>query len=563
MLGLLLNNRYRILEKIGEGGMARVYRGEDTLLERPVAIKVLREEYARDADFLARFQREARAAAGLTHPNIVAVYDVGTAGPYNYIVMEYVEGHSLKELILREAPLTSARAIDIALQILAALGFAHHKGLIHRDIKPQNVLLTTDGQVKVTDFGLARAAAASQLTETGVILGTVHYCAPEQALGKETTPASDLYAFGVVLYEMLTGKLPFDSDNALGIALKHVQEEPLPPRRLNPYLPLPLEAIILKSLRKDPSRRYGMAEEMAQDLQSYKQLGEQFTVPLAPLPGHGPATAARRSRLSPMAIALAILVLGLFLALIPSGLLLYRSYLYPRLQTGLANLIARPMPTPTPTPTAVPMATVPKLVGLTYDQAKQELARRGLDLAVKDEQYSSEYPLATIIWQSIAPETTVPPRSTIEIILSKGPATVSVPSVIDYLASGAKERLERLGLRTEIKEEWNSQVAAGVVFGQDPPANTMVKVGSLVVLRVSKGKELVRVPLVVGLPEAEARQIIEKARLRNTWPNYQGPGDVPESDLKKVPVGHVLSQTPAAGTLVEPGTTVYLAIRKP
>ena len=267
-IGRVLNGRYSLIAPVGGGGMATVYKARDNILGRIVAVKILREQYAGDGPFVNRFRREAQAAANLTHPNIVSVYDVGQDADIHYIVMEFVAGQSLKELINKAGggPLTVDRAVNIAAQILAGLEYAHRSGLIHRDIKPQNVLITGDGTVKVTDFGIAKSVSDLSLTDAGMALGTAHYFSPEQAKGERVGPQTDIYSLGVTLYEMLTGKLPFESENSVGLAYKHISEAPPSPRALNPNIPLRLEAIVLKSLAKDPAQRFSSAAEMERSL---------------------------------------------------------------------------------------------------------------------------------------------------------------------------------------------------------------------------------------------------------------------------------------------------------
>src|SRR3954451_24475156 len=268
--GRLFDGRYDLQGKLGAGGMATVWCALDESLGRKVAIKVLAERYAEDEQFVERFRREAQSAAGLNHPNIVAIYDRGEADGTYYIAMEYLEGRSLKEEIVEDGPLPPPKAIDYALQILQALRFAHRNGVVHRDIKPHNIIVGPDGRLKVTDFGIARAGA-SQMTEVGSIIGTAQYLSPEQARGQQVRPPADLYSLGVVLYEMLTGRVPFDGDSAVAIAMKHVSENPRPPSQLNPSIPPALEQVVLPALAKDPALRYQSADEMAADLERVRR----------------------------------------------------------------------------------------------------------------------------------------------------------------------------------------------------------------------------------------------------------------------------------------------------
>ncbi|NMB11853.1 MAG: Stk1 family PASTA domain-containing Ser/Thr kinase, partial [Firmicutes bacterium] len=267
MEGEVLSNRYEIEDRIGEGGMALVYRAKDRLLHRWVAVKILREQYASDEDFVERFRREAQAAASLSHPNVVNIYDVGEVQNTYYIVMEYVRGINLKELIRKEGKLTPELSVDIALQVAAALGHAHRNHLVHRDIKPHNILITDEGRVKVTDFGIARAVSTSTLTQTGLVIGSVHYFSPEQARGGVSSEQSDIYSLGIVLYEMLTGTVPFTGETPIAVALQQLQDPVPSPRKLDPSIPKPLEDVILKALAKEPQERFRSAEEFIQALQ--------------------------------------------------------------------------------------------------------------------------------------------------------------------------------------------------------------------------------------------------------------------------------------------------------
>ena len=281
----LLNDRYRLLELAGEGGMAMVYRAVDTRLGRTVAVKVLHPQYGRDEPFLHRFQQEAEFAASLgSHPNIVAIYDIGQDDELHYIVMEFVDGRSLKELIRERAPFPVSEAFAIGQQVAAALDFAHKRGLVHRDVKPQNIMVTPGGIAKVTDFGIARSVSASQLTRPGMVIGTVHYISPEQAQGKGAEPASDIYALGVILFEMLTAHLPFDADNAVGVAMQHVHSDPPSPWDYNPELPAQAVATMMRALEKDPRRRYRDAGEFASALSEQAAIHTGATTTFSPIP---------------------------------------------------------------------------------------------------------------------------------------------------------------------------------------------------------------------------------------------------------------------------------------
>jgi hypothetical protein len=400
MLDTVLGNRYHLLESAGEGGMAIVYRAEDTVLGRPVAVKVLRQQFAADPEFLVRFRHEAHAAAALTHPNIVHVYDVGESGGQHYIVMEYVAGPTLKQIIQQRGSLPLAEVLDLGSQVCAAAEAAHRRGMVHRDLKPQNVLVNADGLAKVADFGLAQPAAQAIDSPSGLaaatVLGTAHYLSPEQAQGLPATPASDIYAMGVLLYEMATGRLPFDGGSPEEVARKQIQQAPPPPRLLNDALPAAVEDIILKAMSKDPAARFPTARELGGALLAYRQLGEGRTVSFQTQPASPPTAATsppvpagpavmprpvpRTAQPAPvparpvvperpapaegvdwMLAVLTLLTLACVLGLIPLGLTV-RAALTP------------------PAPTAIPERTMPNLIGLTYAEADGRLRDLGLNL---------------------------------------------------------------------------------------------------------------------------------------------------------------------------------------
>ncbi|MBU1751155.1 MAG: protein kinase [Chloroflexi bacterium] len=501
MMDALLNGRYRLIELVGAGGMAQVYQARDTLLERPVAVKLLRPQYAADEPFLARFLQEARSAANLSHPNIVAVYDVGedtlpgeaTSRPY--IVMEYVAGRDLKTLIQAEAPLSVARALDIGAQIALALAHAHDAGLIHRDVKPQNVLLTRDGRAKVTDFGIARALATSSISEAGVVLGTVHYLSPEQAAGDPATPLSDVYALGVILYEMLTGQLPFTGETPVAVAVKHLQEEPPSPRERNPLLPPPVEDLVLQAMDKDPARRFASAAEMAQALMAYRDLGYEATTAHRPVRrGRSRYGGSRRAgpRLSWASAILGGALVGL-LALAAAAVLLgwqaVQSANAPAASTPVAAASAIPAPpTPLPTATSQPRPIMPALAGQSLDEALQVAASLELRLHVNAWHYDEQAPALSIIAQDVPAGRPVFAGDTVAVTVSRGSAGVTVPTVAGHSYDEALVLLAERGLAADVTWVWHDQAPVRRVLEQSPAAQTALKRGDRVHLTVSNGQ---------------------------------------------------------------------------
>ncbi|NWF80601.1 MAG: Stk1 family PASTA domain-containing Ser/Thr kinase [Chloroflexi bacterium] len=547
----VLDGRYELERKIGEGGMARIYAGRDLRLNRRVAVKIPHSHYLSDPEFLSRFRHEAQAAAMLTHPNIVDVYDVGQDGDIHYIVMEFVAGTDLKTIINREAPLPVARAVDLATQIAHGLHAAHKAGLVHRDIKPQNVIVTSDGRAHISDFGVAKSHLSTALTETGVAFGTVDYLSPEQAQGRPATPQSDLYALGVVLYEMLTGRLPFSGDSAVAVAMKHVTEPPTPPRQINPQIPAGLEALVLRALAKDPAQRPASALEFATALANYERAAQQATVinpglarPAAPPPqprlqpanpARGPGTtpstgatgrvpiparstptrAPRSDGLGCGVFLVGLLVLAGVLALvfvISSGMLgqLFAGFGgFGGGNGGNGGLVEQPTVTSergTPTVTPEQGVSVPDLSGFSGEAADQVL-RQVLLLPVRREANDATIAIGQVVSQEVAAGTLLPPGSPVTYTVSLGPLLVELPSVTRIPGNIARDRLVALGLTVEVREEASREVDAGFVISQSPNAGLSVPLGTAVTLVVSRG-DVIRFPDVIGLQREQAEQIL-------------------------------------------------------
>ncbi|HEY8497173.1 MAG TPA: Stk1 family PASTA domain-containing Ser/Thr kinase [Limnochordales bacterium] len=597
MIDTVLANRYRIQAKIGDGGMAVVYRALDLLLHRPVAIKCLRPQFASDPEFLQRFMQEAQAAASLSHPNVVNIFDVGHAGDVHYIVLEYVQGRNLKEILREEGRLPPKRAAHIARSVARALEAAHRRQLIHRDIKPHNILITPEGRVKVTDFGIARAASAATLTQTGTVIGSVHYFSPEQARGGPVGPASDLYALGVVLYEMLTGTVPFRGDSPIAVALKHLEEEPVPPSGLVPSIPAWLERVVLKALAKDPAQRYASAEEMAQDLAwrdtapppplpageeddwlaapaepaDVRAASEEATRRVAAvgaraLPGHGRRELAPPAR-SPRARAPNEANggngaggdqedsedaagaagtragqrgggrRGLMFALLFFVLLGAAGY------AGTPYLLSLIFP---------PEVTVPDVVGLTYAEARELMAQNGLILVIEAERHDRNVPAGHIIRQSPEGGRTVRAGRTVHVTLSRGPELGVVPDVTGRPLREARLMLTQEGyvLGEEITA-FEPGAPLNTVVGQEPAPGAEVEKGTPVNLWVNRPQEeaaTVVVPDLRGRTLADAEAELEKLGLLlgNAWPEVN----------PLIPAGRIIDQNPPPASSVEQGTAV-------
>lgn len=516
----ILNQRYRLVELIGAGGMATVFRGEDLLLERTVAVKFLREPFASDPAFRERFLGEARAAARLDHPNIVRIYDVGEdEGHHPYIVMEIVEGEDLKTAIRRDGPLSVSQALDLTRQICAGVGLAHRAGIVHCDLKPQNILVTYEGQAKVADFGIARAFQSEkrvpQEEPEDVVWGSPHYIAPEQAMGKQPTPATDVYSIGVMLYEMLTGVPPFHDPDPTALALKHVREEPVSLRSLNPRVPPGLEQLVRRALSKDPSARYRNADQLGMAVGAYVQQGAEQTQAQAAVttgdtdPLHTPpptvrAPAAEPESTQPVSVPngpdfklwaligiAAIAVIGL----IPLWIFVYKAYMQP---------VAVPTVSITP-PTATVAAnaeivSVPNLIGLSAPDAQRRLEDLGLHLEILGEQESTDARPGAVLEQTPTSGNRVAVDTTVSVVLAKG-RTLILPNVVGFNLNDQSVKvqagLEADGLLVSIDQIWSTE-PSGVILKQMPDAGTEVRAGNTITLTVSGGTNL-PIPLQVNL----------------------------------------------------------------
>ncbi len=549
----LLSERYELGETLGYGGMSEVHRGKDVRLGRDVAIKVLRADLARDPQFQLRFRREAQNAAALNHPAIVAVYDTGETstenGPLPYIVMEYVDGRTLRDIIKTEGPMDEQRAMETMADVCAALDFSHRGGIIHRDVKPANIMITSTGAVKVMDFGIARALADGQgVTQTAAVIGTAQYLSPEQARGEAVDARSDVYAAGTVLYELITGEPPFTGDSPVAVAYQHVREDPAPPSRHDPGLSPALDAVVLKSMSKNPANRYQSAAEMRSEL--VRVLSGQR--PLAPMvmtdaerttmlaadpadayPGrHRDADEVvyrdRRGRRG----------IWLLAAVVAAAVIAFLLFFFTELFS-----------------TGPQQVTVPNVAGQPVQIAQQELNAAGFETTV-DEVASEPEQKGRVVATEPAAGTQVDEGSTVMLKVGTGPSEVEVPNLVGLTPEEARRALEDVGLRLSAAGPQEQVVEddgmVGRVVSSNPPAGEQVRDGSPVTITVGVEPETVNVPNVVGTDVEQARGNIEGAGLTV---------QVQQVD-SAAPQGQVVSQNPSGGTEVEAGSTVTLEVSR-
>ncbi len=547
-VGRTLGGRYQLGDVIGHGGMAEVHSGTDLRLGRAVAIKVLRPDLARDPAFLNRFRREAQSAAGLNHPNIVAVYDTGedqmetSVGSVNvpWIVMERVEGVTLRQVLASGRKITPERALDIVDGVLGALDYSHRHGIVHRDIKPANVMITQSGNIKVMDFGIARALAdaSSTMTNTNAVMGTAQYLSPEQARGEVVDARSDLYSTGCMLYELLTGQPPFTGDSPVSIAYQHVSAAPVPPSKANPSVPPTFDGLVLNALAKSPDDRYGTAAEMRTDVA--RLLQGDATVVLRPaasldatqriptIDAKGRVTNVNRSSNKPrngaliggIAAVVAVVVGALFL---------------------VTKLIS---------PTPIEQVTVPNLANMSIGEATVALQKIGLVVGETTYQEDNTIPANTVISQDPGAAALANKGTAVRLVLSKGKGQVQVPALENFTLDDAAIALDAVGLfRGAITYEDNSDKPANTVLRSEPLAGTYVDSGTAVALVVSSGKVLV--PDVTGMTETDAR---------NALLDMQFLVDVVYVVDDTVAPGTVLNQTPKANKALAVGSVVTLEI---
>jgi len=555
--GTIVDGRYSIVSRLGAGGMAEVYLAQDAQLGRQVALKLLHRRFSEDASFVERFRREASAAAGLQHPNVVGIYDRGEWEGTYYIAMEYLGGRSLKDVLREHGPLPPELAIAVVVQILRAARFAHQRGVIHRDLKPHNVIVDAEWGVKVTDFGIARAGA-SDMTETGSIMGTAQYLSPEQAQGHSVTAAADLYAIGMVLYELLAGRLPFHGDSAVTIALKQVSEAPVPPSVHNPAVPPELDAIVLRALEKEPAHRFADAEEFIAALERTREHlaaapdGGSTAVfgalPAAAYPATDPTMVAGATPVPPTDEELAVLAYPgepplpedeeererRRRRLIAAGLIALLL-----LAAGLGFALTRPEQKP-----------LPNVVGTQLSAASAVLRNQGFEVDVQ--RVINTARKDTVLRQDPQPGQRVDEGSTVTLTVSDGPGDALVPDVAGLRRRDAERALREAGFEVVVRQEASDTVREGRVTRTSPSAGVRAERGASVTLYVSEGAEEVTVPGVTGQSQASAQAELSAAGLR---------ADISEEESDEEP-GTVIRQSPSEGSAVEKGSAVSIVVAR-
>lgn len=551
MINKVLNNRYQILEMIGRGGMAYVYKAKDLKLNRYVAVKVLREEYTDNEQFIKKFDRESQAAAGLSHPHIVSVYDVGVQDNIYYIIMEYVDGITLKQYLNKKGHLDYEEATQYILEVAGALKCAHEHRIIHRDIKPHNILLTKKLEPKVADFGIARAITSSTVTMTNQTMGSVHYISPEQARGGFVDERSDLYSLGIMYYELLTGQLPFDEESTVSIAIKHIQEPLNPPKNLIPELPDSVNDVIIKLTQKKPEDRYQNVDELITDLDIMLDdfsaelsgthllpsvddtAGEDLFMiePVSAPSATGGEGSSTMHEISPRKKKNAGLWTGVIILLLLAGVFLY---------AYMNGIIFNKS------------VAVPNVVNMNVSDATGTLKEDNLSLEVEREEYNDQIETGKIISQSPSANTEVKEGTVIKVVVSKGIKTTTVPDVVGDDEEAATRTLTAKNFTIDIKREFNSDYGYGIVYNMEPSAGSNVQEGTKVTIYVSKGEDTVNVPGLVGLTQADAQ-----TRLSTYGLNV---GTVTQQKSNDYAAGLVISQDPAENTEVAKGTYINFVV---
>lgn len=534
----ILAGRYELYDKIGEGGMSVVYRARDRLLNRFIAIKILKPEFVKDSKFTESFRREAQSAAGLQHPNIVNVYDVGKEGNIHYIVMELVEGQVLSDIIRENGPLHYKTALTLSKQIASALSFAHRNNIIHRDVKPHNVLLTTDGTAKITDFGIAKAINTSTIVDNNTgegVMGSVHYFSPEQARGGYVDEKSDIYSLGIVMYEMLTGQVPFDADNPVTVALMHINNDIIPPSHLEPSIPPGIEQIVMRAVNKDPKKRFQSADEMIKALDNVefvsRVVGESAYNPVmdqeSAISEQEEEYAEGKNKKNRKKL---IIILAVAAVLLISGIVVFASGLF-----GSNN-------------------KVPDLIGMKYSEAKDKAEEAGFKIRKGDEVYSNKVEKKEIAAQTPDADSTAKKGSVIVVDICIGHKNGIVPDLKDLSLEEAKAEIKATGFKLGTVEKEANEADKDTVINQDPEAGSSTEEGSEINLVISKGIEKVKVPNLKGLSYNAAQKTLQDAGLAVGSVSYGY-----SSDYKK---NTVMAQQYSPGTEIPKGNSVSIRISK-
>lgn len=590
--GMFVADRYEIIGKIGSGGMSDVYKARDHILGRNVAIKVLKQEFSEDVNFVVKFRTEAQSAAGLEHPNIVNIYDVGSESGMHYIVMEYVEGVTLKTYIEKKGRLTYKEAVSIAIQVGRGMEAAHAKNIIHRDIKPQNILISTEGKAKVTDFGIARAV--SNNTISADVMGSVHYASPEQARNGFVNDKSDIYSLGIVMYEMVTGRVPFDGETTVAIAIQHLQEEMVPPGVYANDLPVSLEKIILKCTQKSADRRYANISDLLIDLKQVlvnpnadfvkisdgnqnrtRVISEGEVREIKNARAHVPEPKKEEYSypkeeqeedgeeeegfLNPR-LEKAVTIGGIVAAVIIIGIVIYLVGKILGVFGGSSDSSDKKKNVPdteeasviSTEKTKTEQVPMIKVTGMTLAEAKTALRDLGLGIYEAGTQASDEYEKGQIMSQDVAEGEMVDVHTTINVYISTGEGDISVPGVEGYDSEAAINMLRDHDLLAERKYEYSDTVASGKVISQTPSAGSPAKKGDTVQIVVSQGKEAVAVPGVLNKPQDEAVSILTQAGLNVTSTSTEASDTIAK--------GNVINQSIAEGKYVDRGTGITLVI---
>lgn len=563
----LLAGRYELIEKIGEGGMAVVYKAKDRLLNRYVAIKILRPEFTQDEQFLDSFKRESQAAAGLQHPNIVSIYDVGRTGNINFIVMELVDGRPLSDFIKEKGRLDYKTTIDIAKQMASALSIAHKHQIIHRDVKPHNIMITSDGVAKLTDFGIARAVSnATMVADTSKIIGSVHYFSPEQARGAYVDERSDIYSLGIVMFEMLTGRVPFDGETPVEVALKHINEDVPSPAKLVPGIPPALDKVVLKATDKYQTERYKSADEMLEALKNVEFVtqmvgdrvfaGEKDNKLRQDENVVAPVNSKREDREQEMVVVPANSrkpksktddskkkkKIAIIIGISAAAILILFGILY---VSGIIGGSGKEV-------------VVPDVKGMSYSEAKEVLEEKGLKIEKADEPIASQkIEKGKIVSQTPSKNSKVKKGRTVRVILSAGNAELKVPDLKGLSYNEAKTLLSEMGLQISKGDEVDSDsISEGLIASQYPAAKTKVDKGDIITVNISRGKKDAVIPKLVGTKftsENDISEILSKYGYKLGKVSYEESYETP---------GTIIKQSPDAGTTAEKKTTVDIVISK-